>query len=68
MRFRRLFLQTWLLSMFGGDVAITINRLPHFGRLGPIRIFAHGFSGHGIALTGFAGCLMAEAVDESASL
>lgn len=47
---------------WGGNVAITINRTPHFGRLSDNIFFAHGFSGHGVALTGMAGLLMAEAV------
>ena len=47
---------------WGGNVAITRNRLPHFGRIGPNILFAHGFSGHGVALTGLAGKLLAEAV------
>ncbi|OYV86621.1 MAG: FAD-dependent oxidoreductase, partial [Acidiphilium sp. 21-68-69] len=48
--------------VWGGNVAITRNRLPHFGRLGRNVLFAQGFSGHGVALTGLAGRLMAEAV------
>ncbi|MCF3948433.1 NAD(P)/FAD-dependent oxidoreductase [Acidiphilium iwatense] len=47
---------------WGGNVAITHNRLPHFGRLGRNILFAQGFSGHGVALTGFTGKLLAEAV------
>lgn len=47
---------------WGGDVAITQNRAPHFGRLADNIYFAQGFSGHGIALTGLAGQLMAEAI------
>lgn len=47
---------------WGGNVAITQNRLPHFGRIGSNILFAQGFSGHGVALTGLAGKLMAEAV------
>ena len=47
---------------WGGNVAITINRLPSFGRVAPNVFFAHGFSGHGVALTGLAGTVMAEAV------
>ncbi len=47
---------------WGGDVAITRNRIPHFGWRGPRILFAQGFSGHGVALTGLAGRLMAEAV------
>lgn len=47
---------------WGGWVDITMNRFPHFGRLGPNSFFAQGFSGHGVALTGLAGKLMAETV------
>jgi gamma-glutamylputrescine oxidase len=48
--------------VWGGNVAITRNRLPHFGRIGRNILFAQGFSGHGVALTGLAGKLLAEAV------
>lgn len=51
---------------WGGNVAITVNRLPHFGRIGKNIYFAHGFSGHGILCTGLAGKLMAEAVQGTA--
>jgi gamma-glutamylputrescine oxidase len=51
---------------WGGFVAITVNRAPHFGRTGRNVFFAQGFSGHGIALTGLAGKLIAEAVAGSA--
>ncbi|MBT5630593.1 MAG: FAD-binding oxidoreductase [Oceanospirillaceae bacterium] len=47
---------------WGGNVAITMNRGPHFGRVGQDLYFAQGFSGHGIAATGLAGKLLAEAV------
>lgn len=47
---------------WGGYVGITMNRAPHFGRLRKNVYFAQGFSGHGIALSGFAGKLMADAV------
>jgi len=47
---------------WGGYVDITLNRAPHFGRLEPDVYFLQGFSGHGIALTGVAGQLLAEAV------
>jgi len=47
---------------WGGEVDITLNRAPHFGRLAPNVYFLQGFSGHGIALTGIAGQLVAEAV------
>lgn len=47
---------------WGGDLDITLNRAPHFGRLAPNVYFLQGFSGHGIVLTGIAGKLVAEAV------
>ncbi len=51
---------------WGGTLAITRNRLPGFGRLGPGLFYAQGFSGHGVALTALAGKLIAEAVAGSA--
>ena len=39
---------------WGGEVDITLNRGPHFGRLAPNVYFLQGFSGHGIVLTGIA--------------
>ncbi len=48
--------------VWGGNVAITVERTPHFGRLGANVYFTHGFSGQGVALTGLAGVLVAEAV------
>lgn len=47
---------------WGGYVDITVNRAPHFGRLEPDVFFVQGFSGHGIALTGIAGKLLADAI------
>jgi gamma-glutamylputrescine oxidase len=51
---------------WGGYVDITMNRAPDFGRLDPDVYYLQGFSGHGIALTGLAGRLVAEAVAGSA--
>jgi gamma-glutamylputrescine oxidase len=51
---------------WGGTLAITLNRLPGFGCLGPGLFYAQGFSGHGVALTSLAGKLIAEAVAGSA--
>ncbi len=48
--------------LWGGNVDITVNRAPHFGRLADNILFAHGFSGHGVALTGLAGKLAAETI------
>lgn len=58
---------------WGGFVDISMNRAPDFGRLadrlhGPERAdwsnvyYLQGFSGHGLALTGLAGKLVAEAI------
>jgi gamma-glutamylputrescine oxidase len=47
---------------WGGEVDITLNRAPHFGRLASNVYFLQGFSGHGIVLAGIAGKLVAEAV------
>jgi len=48
--------------LWGGNVDISRNRAPHFGRLADNIFFLQGFSGHGVALTGLAGKLAAEAV------
>jgi gamma-glutamylputrescine oxidase len=47
---------------WGGWLDITMNRAPHFGRLSPRVWFLQGFAGHGLALTGIAGALAAEAI------
>ena len=51
---------------WGGFVDITMNRAPDFGRLAPNIYYLQGFSGHGVALTGLAGKLVAEAVSGQA--
>jgi gamma-glutamylputrescine oxidase len=48
--------------VWGGFVDISMNRAPDFGRLAPNLYYLQGFSGHGVALTGLAGQLVAEAV------
>jgi gamma-glutamylputrescine oxidase len=47
---------------WGGYLDITMSRAPDFGRLAPNVFYLQGFSGHGMALTGLAGKLIAEAV------
>jgi gamma-glutamylputrescine oxidase len=47
---------------WGGYVDLTLNRAPHFGRLAPNVYYLQGFSGHGLALAGIAGKLVAEAI------
>ncbi|MFT4249490.1 MAG: FAD-binding oxidoreductase [Pseudomonas sp.] len=48
--------------LWGGYVDISRNRAPHWGRLAPNLYFAQGFSGHGVAASGLAGTLIAEAI------
>jgi gamma-glutamylputrescine oxidase len=48
---------------WSGTIDLTRSRLPQLGRRGPGTWFAHGFSGHGIALAVLAGRLIAEAID-----
>ena len=50
---------------WGGMLAITMLRLPHLGRIGNV-FYAHGYSGMGVAITGIAGKLIAEAMAGSA--
>jgi gamma-glutamylputrescine oxidase len=56
---------------WGGFVDISMNRAPDFGRLGSGAAanvyYLQGFSGHGLALTGLAGKLVAEAMAGDAS-
>lgn len=47
---------------WGGPVGVTLSRLPHLGRSGANTLFAHGFSGQGVALATLAGKLMADAI------
>ena len=62
-----------LTHVWGGFLDITMNRAPDFSRLppdgaagAPIYLL-QGFSGHGLALSGLAGKLVAEAICEDAS-
>jgi gamma-glutamylputrescine oxidase len=47
---------------WGGFVDISMNRAPHIGRLDPCTYFMQGFSGHGVAFSGMAGLIVAEAI------
>ena len=47
---------------WGGFVAITRNRAPHIGCLPGNAFHAQGYSGQGMALAGYAGSLLADAV------
>jgi gamma-glutamylputrescine oxidase len=63
-----------LSHAWGGFVDITMNRAPDFGRLPPTSpghaanvYYLQGFSGHGLALTGLAGQMVAQAMTGDAS-
>jgi gamma-glutamylputrescine oxidase len=47
---------------WGGTLSVTVNRLPHLGRLEPNVYFGQGYSGHGISTANFAGKVIAEAI------
>lgn len=48
--------------VWGGTLGITMTRLPAIQRVAPNILSGGGFSGHGVALSGFAGKVMAEAI------
>jgi gamma-glutamylputrescine oxidase len=47
---------------WGGTLAITMNRLPDFGRIQDNIWYMQGYSGHGVPTATFAGKLVAEAI------
>ncbi|MDE1182632.1 FAD-binding oxidoreductase [Paraburkholderia sp.] len=47
---------------WGGFVDVTRNRAPDFGSIDPNYFYVQGFSGHGVALTGIAGRVVAQAM------
>ena len=51
---------------WGGYLDITLNRAPHFGRLGPNAFFLQGLSGHGMVIAGMAGKLIGEVIGGTA--
>jgi gamma-glutamylputrescine oxidase len=51
---------------WGGTLAITMNRMPDFGRLSASVFYAHGYSGHGVPIATLAGKLLAEVISGSA--
>lgn len=48
--------------VWGGTLGITMTRLPAVQRVAPNIVSGAGFSGHGVALSGLAGKVMAEAI------
>ena len=64
-RFRRVFPDLTDVAVdhaWGGLIGITHNRIPDVGRLAPNILYAQGYSGQGMALTGLAGTLIAETI------
>ena len=51
---------------WGGTLAVTMNRMPHFGRVGNSIYHAQGYSGQGVAMASLAGRLIAEALSGEA--
>ena len=51
---------------WGGTLAVTLNRMPHFGRIGNSIYFAQGYSGQGVAMASLAGELIADALSGEA--
>ncbi|MFV2001491.1 MAG: NAD(P)/FAD-dependent oxidoreductase, partial [Paracoccaceae bacterium] len=54
--------QTRIDYAWGGTLAITVSRMPHFARLRGNILVAGGYSGHGVALATLAGKLIAQAI------
>jgi gamma-glutamylputrescine oxidase len=51
---------------WGGTLAITLKRMPDFGRLSANAFYAHGYSGHGVPTATLAGKLLAEVISGTA--
>lgn len=47
---------------WGGDIGITMNRIPQLGRIEGNTYYAQGYSGHGVAPTHLAGKILADVV------
>jgi len=47
---------------WGGYIAISVNRIPQFGRIKGNTYYAQGYSGHGVAPTHLGGKMLADAV------
>ena len=56
-----------LTHAWGGTLGITTTRLPMFARVGHQQLTASGYSGHGVALAGFAGLVLAETIAGNAT-
>lgn len=48
--------------VWGGYIGITLDRMPHVGRIGSRTYFSQGYSGHGLALSNVCGAILADAI------
>ena len=48
--------------IWGGLIALTMNRVPDIGMESEKIFYAQGFSGHGVAFTGIAGKIIADSI------
>lgn len=55
-------------KVWSGKIGITVSRIPHFGTAEDGVFFVQGFSGHGVALTGLAGKILADHVMKDSRL
>ena len=55
-------------KVWSGKIGITVSRIPHFGTVEDGVFFVQGFSGHGVALTGLAGKILADHVMKDSRL
>ena len=55
-------LDTSIEFLWGGLIAISLNRVPNIGQLSDNIFYAQGFSGHGVAFSGIAGKIIANSI------
>ena len=53
---------TAITHAWGGTVAITMNRMPHFARVAPNVLSLSGYSGHGVAMATLGGQIAADTI------
>ena len=53
---------TAITHAWGGTVAITMNRMPHFARVAPNVLSLSGYSGHGVAMATLGGQIAAATI------
>lgn len=69
-RMRRVFPQLSHIPaeyVWGGKIGLTVDRLPHYGRIENTSYFAQGYCGHGVAFSQITGKLIAQAIHGQAA-